>query len=196
MISNTLDPWHPILSLLRCLCHVEDIHAAEQHSEALHACRDLHYAHNGGFSLELYDAGLNKIHEWADDSTWGCQVDATKQNVTIDLPAEPCPGCVLRFQRQALEWGESYLFRSCALLDIVAAAGTDDESACNGCSGHGTCTDGACECDSSAETGFFYGAHCEYENECEADADCGTNGKCVDVGDVSGPANQVRHLLS
>ena len=167
-------------------------HGAE-YSKKLHACRDLHYAHNGGFDLELYDADMNKIHEWAAEDHRGCQVDATKQNVTIDLPAEPCPGCVLRFQRQALEWGDGYLFKSCALLDIVAEADADAEAACNGCSGHGTCgAGGACTCDSSAETGFFYGTHCEYEDECAADADCGTNGKCVNVGDVSGPANQVQ----
>lgn len=158
--------------------------------------RDLHYAHNGGFRLELYDANMTKIHEWADPDTWGCQVDATKQNVTITLPEEPCEGCILRFERQALEWGSTYLFRSCSLLDIVAQAGPNNEASCGGCSGRGTCAAGQCTCDSSAETGWFYGAHCEYENECETDAHCGSNGKCVDIGDQSGPAKQVCQSLT
>lgn len=90
---------------------------------------------------------------------------------------------------QALEWGANYLFKSCAKVDI---GGTAPDAACQGCSGQGTCgANGACTCNSSAETGFFYGSHCQYENECAVDADCGANGACVDVGDVSGPALQV-----
>ena len=86
---------------------------------------------------------------------------------------------------QALEWGASYLFKSCAMININAEA-----DACNGCSGRGTCNAGTCQCDSSPETGFFYGPNCEFENECEEDVHCGSNGRCVDVGDTAGPANQ------
>lgn len=142
--------------------------------------------------LELYDAEMKLKHAWNSEDHWGCAVDSTVQEVTVALPAEPCPDCTMRFTRQALEWGANYLFKSCAKVNIAAAAG----DACQGCSGHGTCgAAGACVCDSSAETGFFYGANCERENECAADADCGANGKCIDVGDVSGPALQVRRRL-
>lgn len=157
-------------------------------------CRDLHYAHNGGFQLELYDQNLTLIRRWNDSSHWACNVDATVQNATITLPAEPCQNCVLRFLRQALEWGPTYLFRSCALVNVVApnGAGAGPAIACNGCSGHGTCgPNGKCVCDKTAAKGWFYGEHCEYENECDADADCGSHGKCINVGDLSGPAKQV-----
>lgn len=92
-----------------------------------------------------------------------------------------CPACV-----QALEWGRSYLFKSCAMVNVTSAA-----DSCNGCSGRGTCAANAtCTCNSSPSTGFFYGGHCEYENECETDAHCGVRGKCLAIGDDSGPKMQ------
>lgn len=260
-------------------------------AESERSCRDLHYAHQGGFRIELYDANATLINRWNSSDHWGCAVDSTVQNVTIRLPNQPCEGCILRFERQvwippflqpapqhqklmylpvpcpsnvdishlalllfeeskaisllpcglciplhrahvrgdqlqpilqtvndssqhlytlvymslsaivrqrapqetapaplqALEWGATYLFKSCAILDI-----TSTPNACQGCSGHGTCgAAGSCQCDSSEDTGFFYGAHCEFENECETDDHCGSNGKCLDTGDESGPAKQV-----
>lgn len=89
---------------------------------------------------------------------------------------------------QAKEWGGSYLFKSCAMVDVVPAA---TAGACNGCSGRGTCGgNGVCTCESTAAGGFFYGDNCEYENECEENAHCGQNGRCVEVGDTAGPAKQ------
>jgi hypothetical protein len=162
-------------------------------SKSRRRCRDLHYAHNGGFQLELYDSNLALLRRWNSTAHWGCNVDATVQNATITLPTEPCNNCTLRFVRQALEWSDSYLFRSCALVNLVAPAGADlAVEWCNGCSGHGTCQAGKCQCEKSEARGFFYGDHCEYENECDVDPDCGSNGKCVEVGDKSGPAKQVR----
>eukprot|EP00892_Ulva_mutabilis_P010891 jgi/Ulvmu1/8174/UM040_0071.1 len=157
-----------------------------QAGQPLDVSWDLHYAHQGGFRIELYDGNLTLIHRWNSSDHWGCNVDATVQNVTITLPNQACEGCLLRFERQALEWGGGYLFKSCAVLDITAAP-----NPCQGCSGHGTCGGGGtCACDSSPATGFFYGTHCEYENECETDAHCGANGKCIDTADESGPAKQ------
>lgn len=66
-------------------------------------CRDLHYAHQGGFKLELYDKGQRLLHRWSDPTYFGgntCAVDGTIQNVTISLPKKECPGCVLRLQRE------------------------------------------------------------------------------------------------
>ena len=105
------------------------------------------------------------------------------------MPNVTCDGCVIRLVRAALEWGANYQFTSCAMLNLTTALATDD-LICNGCSAHGVCVDAKCVCDSSPATGFFYGEHCERENECETDGHCGPNGACVDVGDVSGPAKQ------
>lgn len=157
-----------------------------QAGELLDVSWDLHYAHQGGFRIELYDSNVTLIRRWNSSDHWDCNVDSTVQNVTIRLPDQPCEGCILRFERQALEWGGGYLFKSCAVLDITATP-----NPCQGCSGRGTCgAAGACQCDSSPATGFFYGTHCEYENECEEDTHCGANGKCIDTGDESGPAKQ------
>jgi hypothetical protein len=94
--------------------------------------------------------------------------------------------CLHHTALQALEWGKTYLFKSCAMVDITASA-----DACNGCSGHGTCgANGQCTCMSTPSDGFYYGAHCEYENECATDAHCGAHGKCIEIGDMSGPAKQ------
>lgn len=98
--------------------------------------RDLHYAHQGGFLLELYNSDLQMVSTWNDSSHWGCNHDGTQQSVDITLPEEPCEGCILRLQRQALEWGEGYRFHSCSLVDI---SDITENAACNECSGHGTC---------------------------------------------------------
>lgn len=63
-------------------------------------CRDLHYPHQGGFALELYDADMTLKHAWDSADHWGCSVDATVQAVTLTLPAEPCADCTLRLVRQ------------------------------------------------------------------------------------------------
>ena len=38
------------------------------------------------------------------------------------MPNEECIDCILRFERQALEWGESYRFQSCADIDVVTVS--------------------------------------------------------------------------
>lgn len=48
-----------------------------------------------------------------------CRADGTVQAANITLPWQECRGCILRLQREALEWGVTYLFTSCALVDIV-----------------------------------------------------------------------------
>lgn len=101
-------------------------------------CRDLHYAHQGGFRFELYDADLNMVSTWNDSSHWGCSHDGTQQSVNLRMPTKTCEGCILRLQRQALEWGANYLFHSCAQVNVVEGTGDDDDK-CLGCSGHGEC---------------------------------------------------------
>lgn len=102
-------------------------------------CRDLHYAHQGGFRFELYDSDLNMVSKWDDNKHWGCSHDGTQQSIKLELPKKECEGCILRLQRQALEWGATYLFHSCALVNIVKDTNVD--AACSGCSGHGTCNE-------------------------------------------------------
>jgi hypothetical protein len=42
------------------------------------------------------------------------------QELEVELDANlQCPGCTIRLMRQALEWGDSYKFMSCANVDIV-----------------------------------------------------------------------------
>lgn len=82
--------------------------------------RDLHYAHQGGFGVELYDSEQTLVRRWNNTRWFGggvapanasvapesCSVDGTQQSATITLPDEPCNGCFLRFQREVrpLQW--------------------------------------------------------------------------------------------
>lgn len=77
------------------------------------------------------------VSVWNDTTHWDCEHDGTQQSVELQLPSKTCEGCILRLQRQALEWGAGYLFHSCAMVDIVEES--SDGADCNGCSGHGTC---------------------------------------------------------
>ena len=101
--------------------------------------RNLHYAHQGGWRFELYDSDAELVAIWNDTSHWGCNHDGTQQWVLLDLPSSPCTNCTLRLVRQALEWGPTYLFYSCAMVSIVSSNRTN--ATCNGCSGHGTCVE-------------------------------------------------------
>ena len=148
--------------------------------------RALHYAHQGGWLFELYDADSQMTSTWNNSDHWDCVSDSTQQSATLKMPETPCKGCVLRLRRQALEWGSGYRFHSCALVDIV-----DDAADCNGCSGHGKCDKkGKCECDSSPKDGFWYGEYCQSQNECEEDEHCGEGGVCVDTGNITPPNKQ------
>lgn len=44
------------------------------------------------------------------------------QSFVVSMPNEECIDCVLRFERQALEWGDSYRFQSCADIDVVTVS--------------------------------------------------------------------------
>ena len=147
--------------------------------------RALHYAHQGGWLFELYNADGDLTSTWNSTDHWDCVSDSTQQRATITMPETPCEGCILRLRRQALEWGANYRFHSCALVDIVESG-----DPCNGCSGHGRCVRGRCQCDSSEEDGFWYGDYCESQNECEEDEHCGEGGACIDTGNITPPNKQ------
>ena len=46
------------------------------------------------------------------------------QEYTVQIPESiTCQGCIVRLERQALEWGAKYRFQSCADVDIVKKEG-------------------------------------------------------------------------
>ena len=101
------------------------------------------------------------------------------QSFRLNLPSDlTCEDCTIRLVRQALEWGGKYKFWSCADVDIV-------KRFTETCSGHGRALAGRCRCDKR-----FYGEHCQYEDECDKDKDCGIRGRCVDVDATSFPRKQ------
>ncbi|KAK9836584.1 hypothetical protein WJX74_003639 [Apatococcus lobatus] len=136
--------------------------------------------HVGGWKLELWDQTFQLAYAWDNSSHWGCDADGTARWANIQLPSQPCANCTLRLLRQALDksLGDNFTYASCSAVNIVTSA-VD----CNGCSGHGSCVQGACQCDNSRAAGFWEGTHCERENECQADADCGQYGRCIDMGE-------------
>jgi len=145
-----------------------------------------HYPHNGGYELDIHRVENGVLGERvACEKNFGC-VDGTQLNASVVLPANvTCELCLVRMQRQALEWGGGYLFRSCAFVSIA-----DDLDDCQGCSGQGTCVEGQCQCNRSPATGFWYGEYCEQEDECDTDADCGEFGVCQDSKAATAPRKQ------
>lgn len=94
-----------------------------------------HYPHNGGYELDIHRVVNGTLGErLACEKNFGC-VDGTQISAVVSLPAGvTCDLCLVRMRRQALEWGGSYLFRSCAFVTI-----TDTVDECQGCSGQGNC---------------------------------------------------------
>jgi hypothetical protein len=132
---------------------------------------------NGSISLANVTAGFVK------------DVSSTETAYTVKVPDLPCDCCYFRLMREANEWtgpdswGGRYLFWSCAPVQIVATA----PSSCDGtgCSGHGQCSNGICECN-----GMWYGKYCQYKDGCRSSADCSGHGECVDLQSTSPPAHQ------
>ena len=101
----------------------------------------------------------------------------------VSLPSDlECSNCTLRLVRQALEWYSTYLFHSCADIDIVKRYAED-------CNGHGRPLAGRCRCDR-----LYYGPRCQYRDECQEDKDCDRrnrgHGTCVDVDATTAPRKQ------
>jgi hypothetical protein len=153
-------------------------------NSTLNTTWNLHYPHQGGWRFDLYDEAGKEVASWAAEDHWGCNYDGTQQWAQLALPVESCTNCILRLQRQALEWGASYRFRSCARVNIVPS------KPCNGCSGHGRCVEGTCVCDNDMNRGFWEGTYCERQNECGVNSDCGTGGLCIDTKATTPPRKQ------
>jgi len=48
-----------------------------------------------------------------------------RQTTTVTLPSVECVGCALQLRRQALEWGGTYTFHTCADLDVIDVSARD-----------------------------------------------------------------------
>jgi len=146
----------------------------------------LGYPHRGGYRLELVDPKesleLLLVPEQGGDDSWETDSGKFAQSHLVELPqGVQCEDCYLRFQRQALEWGSKYKFRSCADIRIVEGGGQQ-------CSGLGRVEDGSCICERGRE-----GDLCQYETQCQSDADCNGpkgQGKCLKVDDSIFPYKQ------
>jgi len=84
----------------------------------------LGYAHGGGYRLELVnpaeDLSLLLLPVGGGENSWETGVGKFAQSHAVQLPQGlECQECYLRFQRQALEWGKKYRFRSCADIKVV-----------------------------------------------------------------------------
>eukprot|EP00241_Pyramimonas_parkeae_P004448 CAMPEP_0114268900 /NCGR_PEP_ID=MMETSP0058-20121206/26268_1 /TAXON_ID=36894 /ORGANISM="Pyramimonas parkeae, CCMP726" /LENGTH=926 /DNA_ID=CAMNT_0001387235 /DNA_START=54 /DNA_END=2834 /DNA_ORIENTATION=+ len=140
----------------------------------------LHYPHQGGHAVTLIRHNNSELvlESTMDRMSYN---DGTQRSAMVQLPDEECLDCIIQFRRQALEFSPTYVFHSCARVNLRA-----ETDACNGCSAHGTCNSaGKCECDK-----MFYGEYCQNKNECEEDGDCGAHGKCFDIGATTPPAKQ------
>jgi len=81
----------------------------------------LAYPHRGGIKLQVLDNYQRPVLDLTPvtkDSEF-LRTDATAQSYTVQLPGDfVCEDCTIRLLREALEWGNSYRFWSCADVDI------------------------------------------------------------------------------
>jgi len=146
----------------------------------------LGYPHRGGYRLELMNPAENLalllVPEKGNENSW--QEGRTDQSHQVTLPTGvECDQCYLKFQRQALEWGQKYKFRSCADISLVSGGNLGEQ-----CSGAGKKQGGECVCDRGRE-----GHVCQYKTDCQTDQDCNGpkgQGKCLDVESTIFPFKQ------
>jgi len=154
--------------------------------EKLNVTWHLGYPHQGGYLLELRD-GAGEVVQGGEllRNNWNSKEKNSDQSAEVDLPSQPCDNCYLKFTRQALEWGNSYQFRSCADIKLVSRPNSADT-----CSGRGSSSSGGgCTCNNHLHTGD----RCQYETECVDDNDCNGpkgQGKCKQVDNSVFPRSQ------
>ena len=140
----------------------------------------LGYPHGGGFRLELVHNGNSTALIPGD--VWQLTGRQTQHHL-VTVPDEPCKNCYIRLQRQATEWGLSYVFRSCADISIEPRGAYAED-----CSGHGTTAppgSGACSCER-----LYHGSQCQYVAGCNSDEDCNGpkgQGQCVQLDNTVFP---------
>ncbi|EYB84476.1 hypothetical protein Y032_0315g2258 [Ancylostoma ceylanicum] len=130
----------------------------------------MQYPHQGGYRIVLIDKDGKTIEELApiNGIEFAGADDQTSQSQNVRL-TRPCSQCTVMFERQALEWGKSYRFRSCADVNVLETMPEDDK-----CSGHGTMVDNRCVCEHGHK-----GDICQYTTNCHHDDDCLNGGKCL-----------------
>jgi len=139
----------------------------------------LGYAHKGGYKIELINGTQSKLlAPDVEGQQWVTGDALFAQYHVVTLPDIACDKCFLRLQRQASEWAEDYVFRSCADVTLVQQSSYKEE-----CSGHGTLTAGppgaACQCQK-----LYTGNRCQYKVLCDTDEDCNGSkgqGACVET---------------
>uniref|UniRef100_A0A915PL06 EGF-like domain-containing protein n=1 Tax=Setaria digitata TaxID=48799 RepID=A0A915PL06_9BILA len=131
----------------------------------------LQYPHQGGYRLSVLNESGDIVEQLAplNDNEYAGTEDQTLQYATV-RPKYPCNHCIILLERQALEWGSSYQFRSCADVNIIQEIPNDEER----CSKHGDYENGKCKC-----RHLYSGDLCQYKDHCSTDQDCLNDGKCV-----------------
>eukprot|EP00096_Caligus_rogercresseyi_P003972 TRINITY_DN1803_c0_g1_i2.p1 TRINITY_DN1803_c0_g1~~TRINITY_DN1803_c0_g1_i2.p1 ORF type:complete len:256 (-),score=17.31 TRINITY_DN1803_c0_g1_i2:131-898(-) len=158
-----------------------DIKTSIPNGQNLDISWHLGYPHKGGFKIELYDKDENLVTTFTDDRFIG---ERTSQSFSYRVPRDfVCKDCTIRLIRQALDFGKTYQFQSCADVDIVNAAAYKET-----CSNRGSFSGGSCTCNKP----YYFGARCEFMDECSSDSDCGGSiqGKCLDLGGTAYPRKQ------
>ncbi|KAI6200373.1 hypothetical protein M3Y96_00726900 [Aphelenchoides besseyi] len=139
----------------------------------------LQYPHQGGYRLKIIDYMGNDVEFLAPNKP--VSDDPATENVFDGLDDQSaewksvrfqsvCPNCTLVLERQALEWGKQYKFRSCAQVHVVQSFPNDMLR----CSNKGIWKDERCECRSG-----YNGEFCQYKGDCTVDEDCENDGKCL-----------------
>ncbi|KAK6732459.1 hypothetical protein RB195_016690 [Necator americanus] len=126
--------------------------------------------HIGGYRIVLTDKEGQTIEELApiNGIEFAGTDDQTSQFQNVRF-TRSCSQCTVIFERQALEWGKSYRFRSCADVNVLETMPEDEK-----CSGHGTLVDNRCVCEHGHK-----GDICQYKTNCHHDDDCLNGGKCL-----------------
>ncbi|VDN22051.1 unnamed protein product, partial [Cylicostephanus goldi] len=124
----------------------------------------------GGYRIALVDKEGQLIEELSPLN--GMEFAGTDEPITQAQNVQftrPCSQCTVIFERQALEWGQNYRFRSCADVNVLETMPEDDK-----CSGHGTMSENRCVCEHG-----YRGDICQYITNCHHDDDCLNGGKCL-----------------